>query len=192
MRILTFATAATLAAATLAGAEPVDGKSARKMLFFKADVEVRLTGKGGLDEATQGILKGAAAQMQYYGAIAISPSEGIGSEASVAGANFHSLDDARRFALENCNARRAETSDECVIVAEALPEGWQAQPLQLSAAATEAMRKEYRKGRGDKAMVISPSTGEWAIAKGDDAAQTALADCAARSAAGDCVIAVAD
>ena len=94
--------------------------------------------------------------------------------------------------MAGCNERRKSGAARCVVVALIRPKGWEARDIQLSVEATTGLRKEYRKGRGEKALAIAPSTGEWAIAKGDGAASQALADCADRSGATDCTVVVAD
>ena len=71
-------------------------------------------------------------------------------------------------------------------------EGWEPRALQLSADATDDLRRSYRKGKGPKALAVSPSTGVWTIARGDGAAAAAVQECQAQSGADDCQVAVAD
>jgi hypothetical protein len=183
---------AIMALAGQAGAQAVDGATARKMVFKPKGVQVTIVAHDFLSEDDRKALAYAAEQQPYYGAIAMSPSEGLISEATLAAANFHDVDSARAKALESCNAARKKGTRPCVIAAEIRPSGWEARPLSLSASATEALRKEYGRGRGEKALAISPSTGKYAVSKGAGAADTALASCAATAGAGDCRIAVAD
>jgi hypothetical protein len=186
-------TTALLAAAVLATpalAEPITGKEARKLAFDPKGVEITITEGTGLNDQDLAILNQVLATQAYYGAVAMTPSEGILSEALVAAANYHDVDTARGVALSGCDARKREGSAPCIIVAELRPEGWEPRDLQLSAAATEGLRKEY-KGFGAKAFALSASTGNWGVGKGDSAAQDAIAACNAAGAE-DCAVVVAD
>lgn len=177
--------------AQVAAAEPLDGRSARKAVFPATGVSIAVLEAGGLSAADRAVLTQVLAAQPYYGAVAMTPSEGLVSEALVAAANYHDVEAARGAALKDCNARKKSGSADCVIVAELRPEGWEPRALQLSAAATDGLKREY-KGAGAKALAISPATGKWAIAKGRDAAAEALAQCEAAGAGGDCRIVVAD
>jgi hypothetical protein len=78
------------------------------------------------------------------------------------------------------------------VVALIRPAGWKEQPFQLSSSAT-AEFAGYAKIRRDKAFAVSPSTGAWGMARGRDAAEKAVADCAGKEvAAADCVLALQD
>lgn len=182
---------AALAFTLPAGAEPFDGKTARKMVFKPTGVEVALIAHDFLTEQDRMALNYAAQQQPYYAAIAVSPSDGLLSNATLAAANFHDVESARAAALKGCNAAR-EGAQPCVVVAEIRPKGWQARPLSLSADATFGLRKTYGRGRGEKAMAISPATGKWTVEKGAGAAAAALASCARQAGATDCRIVVAD
>ena len=93
-------------------------------------------------------------------------------------------------ALAGCDAARKGNAP-CVIVALVRPKGWEARPIQMSADATEAFRKNYG-GRG-AALAVSASTGTWGMAKGDNAAVAAIAACAAKlTDVKDCSVIVAD
>lgn len=179
-----------------AAAEPLDGRAARKATFAPQGVEVTVLPGAGLAGPMAQVLQQVAGQQAYYGAVAISPDEGLASEATVAAANYHDVENAARAALAGCNDRRKAGSAPCVIAAEIRPEGWAPRALQLSASATDALRSTYRKGGGEKALAVSPGTAKFTIAKGDGAAAQALAQCtaavAAAGAAPDCVIVVAD
>ena len=193
MRAIPFSLAVLLTVAGgAATAQPLDGRSARAMTFDVDGAEVRLTGTGGLSAAHADVIAQVAAQQPYYGAIALSPSEGLASEAAVAAASFHDVPSARAFALENCNARRKPGASACVIAAEIYPQGWEARDLQLSADASAALRKEYRRGFGAKALAISPATGKFAVAKGEGAQAQAVAACERAAQSGDCAVVVAD
>lgn len=173
-------------------AEPMGGREARKLMFNPAKVEVELIDVAFLSAQDTAILQEVAKQQPYYTAIAASPSEGLMSNSLLAAAKFHDTENAATAALAGCNSRKAEDADPCEIVALIRPEGWEARALQLSGEATQALRKEYRRGRAPKAMAISAATGQWAIAKGETANDDALADCSAREGATDCIVAVAD
>ncbi|MHC0052780.1 5-aminolevulic acid synthase [Actibacterium sp. D379-3] len=171
---------------------PLGGKAARKEMFDATTSSARMVPQATLSDADMALIKQVAATQPYYGAVAISPSEGLMSEATLAAANFHDLDNARTAALAGCDARRKDGSDPCVIVSEILPEGHEPRMLQLSAAATDGLQSDYRKGRGAKALAISPATGKWAVAKGDGAAEAAVAQCALEAGIGDCRVVVQD
>ncbi|MBN2905941.1 MAG: 5-aminolevulic acid synthase [Rhodobacteraceae bacterium] len=179
-----------LGLAGMALAEPVSGKAARELVFKSDAVEVVIAPVPGLSEQDIAALRFAAAQQPYYSAIAMAPSEGLLSEATLAAQNFHDPDAARAAALRGCDSARKGGAP-CVIAAEIRPEGWQPRALSLSAAATEALQEDYGRGRGEKALAISPGTGKWAVQKGADAGPAALAACATQGAT-DCQLAVAD
>ena len=171
---------------TAAMAEPVTGRQARKALFPEAGASVEITADSGLSAQDQRVLATVAAQQPYYGAIAISPDEGLLSEATVAAANHHDNAAAEAAALAACNARKTAAAP-CVIAALIRPEGYAARALQLSQDATAALRAGYP-GRGG-ALAVSGSLGAWGIGKG---AESAIADCAAKGGATDCMVVVQD
>ncbi|MBL3580704.1 hypothetical protein JMJ92_21615, partial [Rhodovulum visakhapatnamense] len=78
-----------LGAAVAASAEPVDGKAARKLVFKPKGAEVTVIDLPFLSEADRKGLVFAGEQQPYYGAIAVAPSEGLISEATLAAANYH-------------------------------------------------------------------------------------------------------
>jgi hypothetical protein len=158
--------------AVMAGAAPIDGKAAKALLFapVKAEVAVSPTVDLPKDQATA--LEMVGAQQLYYGAIAISPDEGLMSEATVAAANYHDTDAASAVALAECNAKKTGKSD-CVVAALIRPEGWEARDLQLSSDATAAV-----KGLKGGTLAISAETGAWGV--GADEA-SAVADCMAKN-----------
>lgn len=187
-----------LFAAGATQADPVDGDTARKLMFSPKGIAVSYVGGAALSdsdkaqlEAVIGLL-GKQKQDKYYGAIAIAPDEGLASVASVALMNYHSVEAASDAALRECNAKKQVGGRACVVVAEIRPEGWEPRALQLSADATDDLRKSYRKGKGPKALALSPSTGVWAIARGEGAAAAAIQDCKAQARVDDCQVAVAD
>ncbi len=182
---------AVLVAGVAAAAEPVDGKTARGMLYRGAAVEVESFPDDRLPAAHMAAIETVAAQQLYYAAVAVSPEDGVLSAATLAAANHHSTDAAEAAALAGCNAAR-EGATPCIIVALVRPRGWEPRAFQLGALASDAFRKEYRRGRGPKAFAISPETGEWAIAKGEGAESLAVEDCNGKAGTGDCEVAVAD
>lgn len=171
--------------ATPALAEPVTGKAARKALFSLKGASVQMRADSGLSEQDQTVLAGVGAQQPYYGAIAISPDEGLLSEATVAAANYHDTAAAEAAALADCNAKKTGSAP-CVIAALILPESHEPRPLQLSVDATAALRKDYPAKNG--ALAISAQTGAWGIGVGTEAA---LAACSGKGAT-DCAVVVQD
>ncbi len=167
-------------------AEPLTEKAARKVLFAPKGAAVEMMAGSGLSEQDQAVLALVAAQQPYYGAIAISPDEGMMSEATVAAANYHDTAAAEAAALAECDAKKTGGAA-CVIAALIRPEGYEARPLQLSVDATTALRGDYP-GKGG-ALAISGLTGAWGIGQGADAA---LSACAAKTGATDCIVVVQD
>ena len=173
-----------------ASAEVLTGKEAKKVLFPATGVSVQVIKQAFLAEGQAQILGSVATEQPYYGAIAVSPDEGLMSEATIAAANYHNEAAATAAALAGCDAARKGAAA-CVIVALVRPKGWEAQPIQLSAEATTAFRKEYA-GKGG-ALAVSAATGTWGMAKGDNAADAAVAACAAKlTGTNDCSVVVAN
>lgn len=178
------------AAAQGANAEAVNGKAAKKTLFSAEGASVQVMKQAFLADDQAQILGSVALQQPYYGAIAVSPDEGLMSEATIAAANYHSVEAASAAAAAGCDAARKGAAP-CVIVALVRPKGWEARPLQLSADATAAFRKDYS-GKGG-ALAVSAGTGAWGMAKGNGAAEAAIAACAAKlTGPNDCAVVVAD
>ncbi len=183
----------------LAGEAPFTGKEAKRMLFSPKATEFVVVPQDFMTEVDIKTLKLMADMPEfkavlYYGAIAASPKRGLANKATVAMANHHSVKAAEAQAIKECNALRGG-GPKCLMVAYIVPRKFSEQPLQLSASATTAFRKTYLKGRGSKAMAISPTTGDYAIAKGDGAADAALAACnksAAEKGATDCKVVIQD
>ena len=172
-------------------AQPMTGKAVAPLLFAATGAEVELLPAPFLPPDQAELLKTVGVSQPYYGAIAVSPDEGIMVEATVAAANHHSTEAASTAALAACEARRKGAAP-CAVVALIRPAGWKEQPFQLSATAT-AEFAGYAKIRRDKAFAVSPSTGAWGMAKGRDAAVKAVADCAGKEvAAADCVVVLQD
>lgn len=181
---------ATLTCAGLpAMAEGVTGKEARKALFPPVTAEVEILPAAGLPEAEAAALVLVGQGQPYYGAIAISPDEGLMSEATVAAANYHDTDAAQTAALADCNARKKGKAD-CIIAALIRPKGWSDKGFALSSDATADFKGYAGKGG---ALAVSRVTGSWGMAEGDGAAEAAVAACQARNPkAEDCTTVVQD
>lgn len=174
-----------------AQAQPMTGEAVAPMLFAATGAEVELLPAPFLPADQAELLKTVGATQPYYGAIAVSPDEGIMVEATVGAANHHSTDAASVAARAACDAKRKGKTP-CAVVALIRPAGWSQRPFQLSSSAT-ADFAEYAKVRRDKAFAVSPSTGAWGMAKGRDAATKAVADCAGKDVApADCVLVLQD
>ncbi len=178
-----------------AGAEPVNGKAAKAMLPTGKGAQVEIVPQSFLADNELDIIGLVAKDQPAYAAIALSPDDGLQSEATVAGANFHDTDAAAAFALAGCDGLRKGATP-CVVVALIRPKGWKLQPVQLGATATEAFRSEYLKAKAPKAIATSTSSGLWGYAAGDGAAEAAVADCTAKAAEAvpvtDCTVVIAD
>ncbi len=157
-------------------AEPLTRDAAAALLFPPEGSEVAVA--DGVLPADQAALLGTATAGQpYYGAIAISPGDGLMSEATVAAVNHHTVAAAQARALAECTARKTGAAP-CVIAAVIRPAGWEARPLSLSSDATRAVAGLTG------ALAISPATGRFGT--GADAA-AAIAACAEP----DCTVAIA-
>jgi hypothetical protein len=177
-----FALLATLAALP-ATAQTMTGDAASALLFPPKGAEVEMAPGDILPKDQAKMLEMVAKDQPYYAAIAISPEEGLMSEATMAAANHHTVEAATAAALAQCNAKKKGATD-CVIVATVRPEGWDARPLQLSSGATE----DFANYSG--ALAISTATGAWGIGANAD---EAVAACASKQqAATDCAVAIQD
>ena len=187
---LVLSAALVFCCAQAGNADVVTGKVAKKALFAGNAVAVQVMKQSFLVDNQAEILGSVAGQQPYYGAIAVSPKEGLMSEATVAAANYHSVEAASVAALAGCDAVRKGDAP-CVIVASIRPKGWEARSIQMSADATAAFRKDYG-GKG-AALAVSAATGTWGMAKGENAGEAAVAACAAKLvAANDCTVLIAN
>jgi hypothetical protein len=185
-------------AALPAAAEPVTGDQARSLLFGLRGQTIAI--EPSLSDLDQRVLRAvidlSAEQMRqplyWYASIAYAPDIGLTAEPGpVAAANHHGVAAADRAARAACDAARPAGSQPCVVAARVLPRNYEPRALELSFGATSAFRDTYRRARGEKAMAISPLTGQFAIATGAGAAEAAVAQCNALSqGAGDCVVAI--
>lgn len=178
----------SLLAPLTAGAETLTGAAAAKLLFPATGVAVDLTGAGGLADKDAQMLAMVAGGQPYYGAIAISPDEGLMVVATVAAVNHHSTEAAEAAALKGCEAQRKGKAD-CAVVALIRPEGFEPRALTLSSDASKAVAEHYKE---PGALAISPETGLFALAAGAGAGDAAVAACNEKAGAGDCVVAFAD
>lgn len=204
--------AAALAGAALA--EPVNVRTAEKMLFSPKGFTIAIRRDVGLsatDSAVLGVLvdiysgkvpKGLSrdqlaqfkkTEPEYYGAIAYAPGDGLMSNATFMSTRLHTPEAAAEAAIKTCNSLK-KSGPSCVVVADVLPKNWQRQAVSLNAPATADLR-DYKRGRGPKAMAVSPATGIYSIAKGPNADRAAMNDCLAKAqprGAQDCAIVIAD
>lgn len=176
--------------ATSAWGDAISFKEARKSLPNGKRVVATVPDVAFLDEKQKSILDGIKSSVPYYGALAISPDEGLFVEWLQAAGQHHSAAAARQAALSHCEANRKTSSAGCVVVLEVAPKGAKPQAaLSLSADGYSALRGEYRKLKAPKGFAISPTTGSFGFAKGDGG--RAL-DACERAGAKDCKIVVAD
>ena len=170
MQKLVFVVAVSLAGAAFA--DPIDSKAAKKALFAPVKAEVEILAAAGLPKDQAAALEMVGGQQLYYGAIAISPDEGLMSEATVAAANYHDTDAASTVALAECNAKKTGNAG-CVVAALVRPKGWKDKGFQLSSDATAGFKAD-----ASGALAVSVSTGAWGIGADADAA---VAACAAKN-----------
>ncbi|MDZ7907581.1 MAG: 5-aminolevulic acid synthase [Gemmobacter sp.] len=179
---------AMICGGTAASAEPVTGAAAGKLLFPPKAAAVEMLPQDALSDTDVAALKMVGGGQPYYGAIAISPSEGLMVEATVAAVNHHNADAAKAAALKGCEEKR-KGAKACAVVAVITPEGWSARDLQLSADATAAFAEHYA---APGALAVSPGTGNFGIAKGEGAGDAAVAACEEKAKAGDCAVVILD
>lgn len=165
-------------------AAPVPAAVAEAALFSPKGAQAIILRSPGLSAQDVEALRQVAATQKYYGAVAISPEEGLLSGATVAAANYHDVENARKAALASCNDRRRKGADRCILVADIVPVNWKkGARIQLSTDATAGFQQ------GARIIAVSATTGDWGM--GADAA-AAQAACQAKSGARDCAIAVSD
>jgi hypothetical protein len=189
---------AALAAAPALAQEVFDARAAGRLLFNERRAELVALPQPSVDQRLMALLQdrrrvaGFLDSVPYYGAIAVSPDQGLVEEAIVAVGNFHSSGSAAAAALGRCDAQRPAETRACVIVAHIRPRGWRARALQLSAGATATFRREFRRGQGERAFAISPASGGYGIGRGPGAAAAAIAACNAAGGMADCQVAISD
>lgn len=186
-RYLVLAATVALCATSAIAEELPTGREADRQLFGTRGTEGVSPAGSALSESDRAILARVAQSQKYYGAIAVSPDEGLLSSATVAAANYHSVEPARAAALAECNANRASGTSRCIIGADILPRRYQeGRALQLNMDASVAVGSTYRRLRGDKAFAISVETGHWGFGATDAEATNS---CAAQGA-DDCRIVI--
>lgn len=179
-------------AAPMAAAQTVDSRAAKKMLFSERGGNVQVADVDFLPGDATKALEKAAAQIPYYGAIAVSPGEPTASNLMAAMGNHHSVDAASSAALANCNARRT-SGKPCVVIAVITPKKYKARPLTMSAEATRVFKKEYSRLKKPRGMAISPATGVFGIDRGDGGRALSRCNTAAKAlGATDCRLVIAD
>lgn len=179
-----------LLGATGAMASPMGSDAARKALLATTGVSVEVMPHRALSEAEVKAVTMVAEGQVHYGAVAFSPGDGLMTEATVAAIDFHSTEAAAAAAVAECDAKRKARA-RCAVVALIRPAGWEPRPVQMSAAAAAAFRKDYGRN-GPRAMALSQSTGKFGLGKGRNAQADALAACNRNVAAADCVVVIAD
>jgi hypothetical protein len=179
-------------------AEPVSEREARGLLFGVRGESIAYS--SALTEAERGIvaevIRLSEEQMRqplyYYAAIAYAPDEGLVSGSLQSAINHHGVEAADRAALAACAAAKT-VAGPCRIAARVLPRRYEPRALELSLGATTVFEETYRRERAPKAMAISPATGQYAVARGADAAEAARARCnAGTEGVQDCRIVIAD
>jgi hypothetical protein len=182
-------------AAALAGpaAAQVTGGAADAALFPAEGAAIVFPEGVRLSRNDRRTLEQVVVAVKYYGAIAYAPDRGLLSEATAAAQNYHTLAAAEASALAECRSKSGGAA--CVVAAHVTPAGYAPRAVQMSSAATAAFRADYLPARAPKAFALSAATGSWGVAQGRQAAEQAVADCRARSAAQaatDCAVVVAD
>lgn len=150
-------------------------REARRLVFAERGAVVgEVIAHDSLSATDLAILEQLVNTQKYYAAVAIAPGMGLASVATMAAANYHDEENARRVALEGCNDART-SGPICVVVLVIRPQGWEpGRALQLNTDASAALRRDYRRIGRQRALAISELTGNWGM--GEDEA-TAIANC---------------
>ena len=193
LSVLCLALAATLALPV--AADPVSVSDARRQLYRIDRAEVVNVDLPGLTDQQVQTITGLAQSQRYYAALAYAPAVGVLAEATVIASNYHSTEAARAAAIAQCNERRSGGAA-CVIGLDVRPAGWEARALQLSAEATEAFDRRFRRTAQPRAFAVSPTSGAWGYsedAASPEAARTQATErCAASKGDSDCLVVVLD
>jgi hypothetical protein len=202
MTVATLGFGALVAGAAMADA--VDTATARAMLFAPTGMVFYPVAPVGLDDAAiekvTALQNGLAGQMAgfeaagygYYGALAVPQGVGLTPESLIMTQGLHSPEAAQVTVLAQCKEAH---STECTLVGLTLPQGYKAQDLTLSAAATGTFVDSVGNGGGPRVLAYSPSTAASALVNGSGAAaETAALEACNKGAgeAADCVIGVSD
>lgn len=156
------------------------------MLYAATPVEIVINDAAKLGKKVTNPLQTVLAGQPYYGAAALSPDDGLMSDATIFVGNYFDVEHASTEALAQCDAKKTGKAP-CVIAATVRPKGWVQKAVQLSPDATAGFLKDYPKTGG--ALAISPSKAIWTIG---DKSKSALAECAKKSKAKDCVVVIAN
>jgi hypothetical protein len=198
--------AVSLATPSAVQAEVLSYKDAKSQMFAAKPKKTKaLVSATATDQFKQmmgaiGKLAAADPRFTYYGAVAISLSQGIAGTAATFAGGFHSVADASNIALAGCNKKRKSSEKKCEIIAEVVPSQYdEPRDFQLNMIASAAFGKEYRRTKGSKAFATSASTGEWgfvgkaeSIEAASEAALTVCNKSAAKKGDADCVVVAAD
>ncbi len=193
--------------AGLAGAEPMDAKSAKKQLFspkglrleaadvsdVAPDVMAQINAVVGDFAHAKKLKLLERSGYSYYGALAVPTDRTLVPEDLSFVTKLHSRAAAGAAARAACQA--ATSSNACQVVAYLVPKSFQARDLTLSFEATDRFRKTWTKDAGPKYLAMSPASDAWVIAKGVGADVTALERCNARAVQNgpaDCIIVIAE
>jgi hypothetical protein len=178
--------------------EVPSARTAHKQLYRTGNkmTEVRIVRRDLIPPNLIPVIESAAKIQKYYEAFAVSPTEGISSTSAFQAINFHTIASANAAAVNGCNAKKKSDSEDCVVVAEFLPKGYDGpRSFSLSAIASKEFSKKYRRSGKQKAFAISPTTGFWGravkAASIEQARAVAVAECKKQAAAvggQDCVV----
>lgn len=164
-------------AAGAAMADPLSPSEARRILFSPNRAVLEMVEGHGLGTAEVTALGLVTKKHKYYGAVAISPDEGLLSPATFAATNMHGPAAAQALAEATCNANRQEAAAPCRVVAFILPRAYKPAAVSLSQDATKALRRKWPRRDRPGVLAFSPATVAWAIAKGPGAETAAVARC---------------
>lgn len=196
--------AAAVFAAGTASAAPVDGKTAKGMLFKAKGLVFQAVTPQGLDATAEAqvaklvkaysarttLMAFEASGYSYYGAMAVPVGKALGPESLAVAAGLHNPAAAQQAALEACEAAQ-QTG--CTLVGFLLPKGYKTRDLSLSGAATAGFGEAFTKGDGPRYLAYSPTSSAFSIVRGPGADIVALETCnSATNGREDCVIGVAD
>ena len=123
----TLALCLVAAATAPALAAPLTGAQAKHDLFPAKGAEVQVMKVPGFGAKEQEVLRTVGKSQKYYGAIAVSPGDGLVNEATVAAANFHQIVPAEKAALAACDKRKKAKAP-CVVAAQNPAQGVSAGP----------------------------------------------------------------
>lgn len=188
--------------ATVAIAQPVSERDAKRALFKGSKISVRVIEGVALDEASAAQVNALVAALKnpqlaaqfatygYYGAIAIIPGTALSEKTMTISAGLHSPEAAVAAALAGCNALEGPA---CVAVATIVPKRYKPRSFTLNQAASVAFFDVFRGMDGPKYMAYSPTTKAFSSASGGGADAAAIERCneaASVDGAQDCVLAI--